>query len=610
MSKALIFLRKLITLAIIVLIFAGAEKYHVAFYISMPVLNLAFALIASRISGISPKELYNFQRNEKYFSKGGMRDLLRIPVMFFSFIHDFVVWEIWGLYQLFEMLVDTLSFFKDIVYWIFFGIIWFLKLLVPFWRITLNIAVFYLLKWPWWIFRYAYQNMKSVYNWNMLRIALPGSFLTLLLIQFFIFLDITYGISGLMYIGFILGLLPLSWTFGEIASVRGKKLMNVPFFEVKLNYRNGLESVRGILFFVTFFVVLLLAQAGLNLLGWIPGSGIIFLGIVLNINFLINIILLFLVVLIVFGTIILPSYRLYNEFSETSLRNLKSLIAYISKRFLQYIAGLVPSSVFAFLSVVPIIVVVILSVMLTLSLKDNILDIKISKLKKDRLNAKEQIDDFRISQKIQELTYYKQFPTFNEQRQTFLMQEMKHRQLLVGEIENEKKYQAKLSLDLVKSQENLKSQINKWSDLIQEESRKNVINQTKIEEVQLKLAHAKTELGKKEQVTAREIKMSKIKVEFLQRKNNQIPIVFYLSGLFAVIFLTLIFNFYIAYLGNFFYTTFIYRNDGTIAEWRNLIRAEQETDARQPLLSTTLNLILLLLAVLSFFIYRGNPGLF
>lgn len=603
-------MRKLITLAIIALVFAGVEKYNLALYISVPVLNLAFALIASRISGVSPKELYNFQRNEKYFSKGGMRDLLRIPVMLFSFIHDLVVWEIWGLYQLFEMIVDALSFLKDIVYWIFFGIIWFLKLLVPFWKITLNIAVFYLVKWPWWIFRYAYQNVKSVYNWNMLRIALPGSFLTLILIQFFIFLDITYGISGLMYIGFILGLLPLSWTFGEIASVRGKKLMNAPFFDVKQNYRNGLESVRGILFFITFFVVLLLAQAGLNLLGWIPGSGIIFLGFVLNINFLINIILLFLVVLIIFGTIILPSYRLYNEFSETSLKNLKSLIAYIGKRFLQYIAGFVPSSVFAFLSVIPITIVVILSVMLTLSLKDNILDIKISKLKKERLNAKEQIDDFRISQKIQELTYYKQFPTFNEQRQTFLMQEMKHRQLLVGEIENEKKYQAKLGAELVKSQENLKSQINELSGLIQEESRKNIVNQTRIEEAQLKIARAKTELRKTEQETAQEIKMSEIKVEFLERKNNQIPIVFYLSGLFAVIILTLIFTFYVAYLGNFFYTTFIYRNDGSISEWRNLVRAEQTTDSRQPLLSTSLNLILLLLIALLFFIYRRNPGLF
>ncbi len=610
MSKALIFLRKLITLAIITAVFFVARQYDVPFYFSMPVLNLAFALIASRISGISPKELYNFQRNEKYFSKGGMRDLLRIPVMLFSFIHDLVVWEIWGIYQLFEMGVDSLSFLKDIIYWIFYGIIWFLKLFVPFWRIVFSLIIFYLVKWPWWIFRYAFQNVRATYNWNMLRVSLGGSFLALFIIQFFIFIDVSLNIQGIKYIGIILSLLPLSWIFGEIASIRGQNLQKDSYTEIRMKFKNGLETVRGILVFMFSFVILILIQAGLNVLGLIPGSGIIFLGFVLNINFLINIVLIFLFVLIFFGTIIIPSYRLYNEFSETALKNVVGLLAYIGKRFLQYIAGFVPSAIFALITIVPVSFLVGLSIMLTLTLKNNILEIKISNLENKRLSATEQIEDFRISQKIQELNYYKQFPAFNEQRKPFLMQEIKHRYLLDKEIQNEKKNKKKIETEFINIQEQMNKRINELSVLVQKESQKNVINQTRIEEARSDIEKTNIQLRKLEDKKELEVQESDIKVEFLQRKYKLIPLIFYLSSLFFVVVLTFIFTFISAYLGNFFYTAFIYRNDGTKAEWWNFIKSEQAIDIKQPLLSTALNLGLLIIVLIIILSRNGYFVLF
>ena len=92
MSKAHLFLKKLITLAIIALVFILVTGYSIPYYYSIPVLTLVFSLITSRILGESPKELYNFQRSEKFFLKGGLRDLIRIPVALFAFLHDIVVW--------------------------------------------------------------------------------------------------------------------------------------------------------------------------------------------------------------------------------------------------------------------------------------------------------------------------------------------------------------------------------------------------------------------------------------------------------------------------------------------------------------------------------------
>jgi hypothetical protein len=610
MLKALIFLRKLIILVIILFAFFVTEKYDIPIYFSIPVLNLAFSLISSRISGTSPKELYNFQRNEKYFSKGGMRDLLRIPVMLFSFIHDFVVWEIWGVYQLFEMIVDTLNFVKDIIYWIFYGIIWFLKLFFPFWKIVFRLVLFYLIKWPWWIFRYAYQTIRIVYNWNMLRVSLWGTFFALFIIQLFIFLDIALNIPGIGYIGIILSLIPLSWIFGEIASMRAQKLQNTNYIEVRSNFKNGLESIRGILVFMFSFVVLLLIQAGLNVLGLIPGSGIIFLGFVLNINFLINILLIFLTILIVFGTIILPSFRLYNEFNETTLKNIHSLLEYIRRRFLQYLSGLIPGSFFAIISAIPITFLVVLSLVLTLTLKNNILDIKISKLEKKRLGTTEQIDDYRLSQKIQELNYYKQFPTFNEQHKTFVMQEIRHRHLLEKEIQNENFNQDRIESNFLGIQEQMLRNIEGLSQIIQNESQKEVINQTRIEEAKLSLDRTRAELKNLENEKDYEIQESVIKIEFLERKHKLVPLIFYLSGLFIVVILTFVLTFISAYFGNFFYTTFIYRNDGTKAEWRNFIKTEQKEDVKQPLLSATLNFGLFIVIVIIVMVYRTRGFLF
>ncbi|MBN1118851.1 MAG: hypothetical protein JXA77_16700 [Bacteroidales bacterium] len=588
MPKAIIFIRKLITLTVILLVFYWLDlRITIPYLISIPVFNLVFSLISARIGGQSPKELFNFQRSEKYFTQGGLLDLIRIPVVLLSFIHDLVVWEIWGIYQLFDMLVDIVYFIKQLIYWIFTAVIWFLKLLVPFWRMVYKLFVFYCIKWPWWIYRYAYKDVKRAFRWNVYRIALPGAFIALIILQFFYFLDAGFEISGLRYIGWVLAVLPVSWVFGEIASIRGQKLMKAPFLDVKLQFRNGLETVRVILFFITLFVVIILAEVGLNLLGWIEKGGIHLIGFTLNISYLINIVAIFLVLLIFFGTLIVPSYRLFNEFSETSLQHVIQILKYIFKRILQYIFGFLPSGLFGAITLVPFVIVIMLAVNLTFTIRDNVIDVKIEKIRHEQVNSKEQLTDIKLGKRIETLRYIKQLPQV-------IVQEIKHRNLVENEFTKYDRDKKELEEDLLLTRNQVNEQIIGLKTQIEQEKQKSVINQTRLEELDKAKQLLEAQLKKYEASKETEIQRAQINFEYTRKKHKQMPLVYYLSSLFIIVVLTFGFTALLGYLGNFFYSAFIFRNDGTPAEWKSFVNEEKEIDTRQPFLSTSLNIIILL----------------
>jgi hypothetical protein len=309
-------------------------------------------------------------------------------------------------------------------------------------------------------------------------------------------------------------------------------------------------------------------------------------------------ILIFFAILICFGTIILPSYRLYNEFSETSLKNVVELLSYIGRRFLQYISGLIPASFFASITIIPISILVILSLSLTLRLKDNIVDIKINKLGKERLGTTVQIEDTKIGHKIQELKYHKQFPVSVRQIPAFLFQEVKHRNLLLKEIDTKQRSLNNYKASNKELESRLGQDIENLEKRITEESQQPVINQTRLDELQLTLNETRAQLKKNKDAAEFYVQNSEIALEYMQRRYNQFPVVFYFSGLFFVVVFTLILTFFTAYLGNFFYSTYVFRNDGKPAQWRIFIHDEQNLDNKQPLLSTTLNIILIIVLLL------------
>ena len=184
-------------------------------------------------------------------------------------------------------------------------------------------------------------------------------------------------IPGITFIGVIIALLPLAWSFGEIATVRVQKLENESFKTVKLKYQNGIESVRSILFYITLFVVLLLTQLGMNLLGWIPKSGVIVAGILFNVNTFISLLLLFIFILNILGVIIIPSYRLYTSFSELKFSDTVDLLKTMMRKFLQYFVITIPKLIFSLIIIIIPLTVMIVAGVLTYNLKNGITDITI-----------------------------------------------------------------------------------------------------------------------------------------------------------------------------------------------------------------------------------------
>jgi hypothetical protein len=595
MEKVYLFLRKLVAFTLNAMIFFAIDSY-VPFFYSIPILLIIFSLISARITNTTPKELYNYQRSEKYFSQGGLRDLLRIPVMLFAFLYDIIVWIVWGLYQVLLLITDFIYFIKEIIFWIFQGGIWFLQQLLPFWRIVGRMFLYYLVKWPWWIYRYSFKAVKKSFNWNILRVSAIGAFISLFIVHLFYYLDTTLGILGLYIIGIILAMLPVSWVFGEISSIRGQKLMFVPYSEVRLKMRNGLETVRGILFFITLFVVLLFTETALGLLGWIPRSGIVFLGISLNISFILTIILILLGVLIVLGSIVLPSYRLYNEFSETSLKDNYRLLTHLVKRSLQYLAGIIPSFIFAIITIVPISVVVVFTLTLTMQLKENITEVKIDKLLLGQSNAHSQLVDYKIGKEIERLRYVKIFP-----KQFF--QDVNHRILIKDELEDYIETKEKRQLEQAKFQSKVNEEKQMLNNNIVVEQNKVVANQTRIDEITNNISLLEDSYKVFEQKTNAEIEMLDVEIEYAQRQFKQAGILFYLGGFFAVVFLALILTFVLAYYGNLYYRTFLFKNDGLSAKWKEFIQFEQLENINQPLLSTTLNILIVAGIIVLFMIF-------
>jgi hypothetical protein len=590
MEKAYLFLRKLVTLGLNVLIFLVIGNY-IQWYYSIPILLIIFSFIVSRITNTAPKELYNFQRSEKFFALGGLRDLLRIPVLLFAFLHDMLVWIIWGVYQILLLVTELIYFIKEIIFWLLHAILWFLKQFLPFWHIVFRLFIFYGIKWPWWIYRYSFKSIKKAYNWNILKVSLIGAFIALFIFHLFYFLEISLEIYRLQYIGLVLALLPISWVFGEIASIRGQKLMYVPYSELRGKLRNGIETVRGLLFFITFFVVLLLAQAGLGLLGWIPRVGVTLLGFSLNISFVLNIVLMLLVLLIFFGSFVLPTYRLYNEFNETSFKNIYRLLHHILKRSLQYVIGFIPSTLFAGITIIPVSVLVGIAFVLTMQVKESITQVKIDKLLIEQSNAKDQLTDYRLGKETDRMEYIASFP-----KQFF--QDINHKSLLKEELNQYKKTIERDRLDLLAVQAQTNENSAKIKESIESEQGKLAINQTRVDELQQKLKLTEKQYKEYETNMNMEIAMLEIDIEYANREFKQLPLLLYSSGLFVVVMLSLVLAFALAYYGNFFYRSFLYRNNATPAKWRELIQLERTENHNQPLLSTTLNIVLITAIVL------------
>jgi hypothetical protein len=97
----------------------------------------------------------------------------------------------------------------------------------------------------------------------------------------------------------------------------------------------------------------------------------------------------------------------------------------------------------------------------------------------------------------------------------------------------------------------------------------------------------------------------KINLKYLHRNSQQIPILFFLAGIWISLFGGLVLSFVTAFLGNVFYELYLFRNDGTPSYFETIILHENEKDNKQPLLGFSL---LIIIITIIYLLYRfGFP---
>jgi hypothetical protein len=555
-------------------------------FITIPLILLSFAFLHSRITGENPPYLFAFYRTDAYFRKGGLRDLLRIFVTLFGFIYDTIIWIVWSTYLIFILFVDLLDLIRTVFYWIIHAIVWFLSLYIPFLIFLYRIFLHYLIRWPWWLYQIAFFNIRNSFNRNFYRIAFWGTLQASIIIFLFYYLEIILDLPGITYIGIIISLLPLTWSFGEIACVRVNKLENEPWHAVKSGFQNGLESVRSILFYLTLFVLLLITQLGLNLFGWLPSSGLIIAGFMFNINTLISLLLIFLCVIIILGVMIIPSYRLYTRYNELRLSQSFELLKFMGKKVIQYLLVLIPSSIFSLIVVTLPVIVVLIAGTISYNLKNSVAEVRINHLRSEQAAISNPDSAYLIEKKIENLKSLMQFPLN-------LKQEIKHRSILDNELLFATEDLRSLREDQIKSNEQFNS---KMANLQKEI--KQMGSDTSVDAIEEEKSKLQSEFSRDQETAKKEFVRLKTDILALNQKRNQLPILFFLAGLWLVIFGSLALAFGIAYFGNVFHQLFLFRNNNNSSEWAQSAEDIRESDHKQPLLGGTLFIITVFLIYL------------
>ena len=132
-----------------------------AFLIALMSGFLVLSFLHFKITGIKPKYLYGMKKADDHLNrKGGFWLLFKWIFSLFGFTYDLVVWSVNGIYALFLIIIDILLLVKTIVFWIIHAIIWFLRLFVPPIVFLYKMFIYYLVRWPWKIYKLTFRNIS------------------------------------------------------------------------------------------------------------------------------------------------------------------------------------------------------------------------------------------------------------------------------------------------------------------------------------------------------------------------------------------------------------------------------------------------------------------
>jgi hypothetical protein len=589
MNKAGIYIKKILALLLCVsILYLSFDRIKI--YYSLPVLFLIYSLLSYKITSVKPKHLFNFNKSENYTSKGGLYSALIILITPPAVLYDIAVWTLWGVYLVFDLLTDFIFLIETGCYWMAYAIIWFLKLYIPPLVIMFNSFIHYLVKWPWWIYVYVSRNFRHTYNTNFVIISLWGSISGLFSIFIFYFLGFILDIEGLILFGIILSLAPLSWSFGEIASVRHQNIRHKKYREIKSYFQNGTDTLRSTLLYITLFIFLFIVQFLLNVTGWIENAGLAFSGITITLNSIINVIILLLALLIVLGTIISPSYRLYESFKETRLADSLSLLKAIFRRLPKYIISFIPGSIFGALGLVLPLLFLALIFFLTYTVKDFVIDLKIDNLKQNQADTRSEVRSYELGNRIKLISYAKKPPAD-------ILQDMMHRNNLEYELKLYNEDISSLKEENVSNEQEQRAVIMEIDKEIQATE-----DELKIAELNYRKETIKNNIEQVKAKNAIVLKKRESDVNYLERHIKQLPVLFFFWGIWCVVFGGFVLAFLVSYTGNVCYDIYSLKEDNKPLYFTLQLKEQNSKNNLQPLTGFTLLTLTVLLLI--YLIYR------
>jgi hypothetical protein len=565
----------------------------------LPLAFLFFAVLSYKVTGEKPKYLFGLTQSDAHLTKkGGFWNLFKWIVNVLGFIYDILVWVVWGVFLLFLLIVDIIMFVKFVVYWIIHAVIWFIRQLFPPFIFIFRMFMHYIINWFWWIYQMAFRNMKISVNKNFYIIALWGTIPALFIVFLFQAISQFAGIPELVAIGGIFALIPLVWSFGEIAAVRYEERCKDDYTKVKLAFRNGWDSVKSALFYLIIFFGLIIIEIALNLLGWIPNLSMSFLGIALNLNMAISLLLVFLAVIVIFVDSILPTHILYHPEHQNDLKSSLGFLGVIGKKFLRYVVATVPTAFFgAILLLIPVFVMVLTS-SITNEIKNGVLDVKIENLQEqaDTIGA---LDAYIVQNKISRLEMYKAMPETAS--------------ALFGNLGTTSDDIKIIELNLEESDALSVSQKAQFDvnlaemNIAIEEAR---IDTTNLELVTMLLSDKQSiEDGQAAWVNNHNVSKEMLQVDLKEQRSVriQMPILYFFIGILFAVFAGIVLAVFVAYVGNVVYELYSMREDDKPTYWCQTIDELKARDGNQPLLGFT---FLAIIGLLIWMFAGGGLNLF
>jgi len=589
MDNVSIYIKKLIALMLSAFIMFLLSS-TVSWYLALSFGFLVLSFLHYKITGEKPAYLFGMPESDTYLrEKGGFWLLFRWILMLFGFFYDLIVWTINGAYVLFLIFIDILLLVKTVLFWIVHAVIWFLALFVPPLVFIYKMVIHYLIFWPWWIYRLSFRNIRLSVNSNFYRITIRGAVLAIFLLLLFYGASVLTGAPVIVAFGVVFSFLPVIWAFGEISSMRHGNRWNADFDDVKMRFGSGFDALRAVLFYLTIMLAGILIEMGMNMLGWIPNAGFSLLGLSINVNTFITLVLLFIFVILLFASLMIPPYVVYEKGHANSISDSAKFLGIIGKKFLRYILSLIPASFFsAVLAVIPAIIVV-LAVYITLNVKNLIIDSRINTLNHSAMTLQGP-EKFEVEKRAERLGYYKEFP------QNVFVDFTNIKELNRQKKSLELNY-AKGRKDLEKMEDMFIHDVDSLKTGIEQQGNDS-LRAPYVEQMKTTLERKQADFSKWKSGRTNDLAKMQVTIRDIKSKVVQLPIAFLFSIMWFALFGGLILAVILSYLGNVFYALYGQRDDDKPVYWSRVVAEMKAKDHNQPLLGFTLLLVVVAILVL------------